>query len=1122
MRIERGLTGIVGPNGCGKSNLLEAIRWVMGEGSAKSLRGGAMDDVIFAGTSSRPARNFAEVAILAQTALAGEEAEVVRRIDRGAGSGYRINGDDVRAKDVGLFFADAATGAHSPALVSQGRISAIITSKPADRRAMLEEAAGISGLHVRRKDAEQKLCATEVNLARLDEVLADMEARMGALRRQARAAVRYRKLSQDIRVAEGRLIFARWQTAAKAADAAKAEARKADAVVAEAGERQRAVAAHQVQTINQLAVARGETLVARDAATEAGHAIAALKAERDGVARRMIEIAAQADRLTADRAREGSLREDAAAALHDLAAEATALDARIAASLTDQPALAQAWSHAESEVRNSEVALAQALTGQAREQAEVRVADAAFQAALRRNERAQAELDGYLAQRAALGDDNAIIGARDSAIARLSKSRADVAAHSAAIALAETERQNTATAREASAAKVASQAATLAALESEMAALQKSIDAGGGGGGAEAGRRRALDLVTAQPGYEQALAAALGDDLDGVIGSAGMRVWHGAALAEHDPPLPAGAIPLSRYVNAPPELARRLAHVIVAEADGGAPLVVGQRLVTRAGVLRRWDGFVASDQGAAAADRLIRINRLAELTAQHPAAGTALTQSRVERDTLQADVETAHQAAKAARAALMAAEAIIRTAQREEDAASAQLERTNARRTELAERIVQANAERETTAAEHDAARDARDAVPDGAATAAQVVALNSIAAQARATQADLRARIATQEREIATQRERLSAAKASIRSWQARAEDAARRIDDITRRGQAIDAEAKTLAGAPAALDSETAASEARAVVLNAATEAARAAERAAEQALREIEAKAATIGEALATAREQRAGAQARAENEDLRRIEMGRVSGERFECPPPLLPQVAGFDADTIRAASDESHDLEQVTLERERLGPVNLIAEQELAEIEASRTASAAERDELAEAISRLRGSISSLNREGRTRLMAAFTAVDGHFRRLFAQLFNGGVAHLELIDSDDPLAAGLEIFAQPPGKKLTSLSLLSGGEQALTAVALIFGLFLTNPAPICVLDEVDAPLDDANIERFCDLLDAMTRETTTRYLIVTHNAVTMARMHRLFGVTMVEQGVSRLVSVDLSAAERLAA
>jgi chromosome segregation protein len=203
-------------------------------------------------------------------------------------------------------------------------------------------------------------------------------------------------------------------------------------------------------------------------------------------------------------------------------------------------------------------------------------------------------------------------------------------------------------------------------------------------------------------------------------------------------------------------------------------------------------------------------------------------------------------------------------------------------------------------------------------------------------------------------------------------------------------------------------------------------------------------------------------------------------------------------------------------------VNLVAERELAEVESSSTTIAAERAELGEAVAALRGSIQTLNREGRQRLRAAFEAVDGHFRRLFATLFDGGAAHLELVDSDDPLEAGLEIMAQPPGKRLQSLTLLSGGEQALTAVALIFALFLTNPAPICVLDEVDAPLDDANIERFCDLLDRMTRETATRYLIVTHNAVTMSRMHRLFGVTMIERGISRLVSVDLQAAETLVA
>jgi chromosome segregation protein len=252
------------------------------------------------------------------------------------------------------------------------------------------------------------------------------------------------------------------------------------------------------------------------------------------------------------------------------------------------------------------------------------------------------------------------------------------------------------------------------------------------------------------------------------------------------------------------------------------------------------------------------------------------------------------------------------------------------------------------------------------------------------------------------------------------------------------------------------------------------------------------------------------------------MGRVAGERFECPAPVLPTRAGFDSASVTTPQAESAAHERLTFDRERIGPVNLLAERELAELEAAGNSTAAERDELGQAVHRLRGSIGTLNREGRQRLLAAFEAVDGHFRRLFTTLFDGGQAHLELVDSDDPLEAGLEIMAQPPGKRLQSLTLLSGGEQALTAVALIFGLFLTNPAPICVLDEVDAPLDDANIERFCDLLDRMTRETDTRYLIVTHNAVTMSRMHRLFGVTMIERGVSRLVSVDLQAAEALAA
>ncbi len=298
--------------------------------------------------------------------------------------------------------------------------------------------------------------------------------------------------------------------------------------------------------------------------------------------------------------------------------------------------------------------------------------------------------------------------------------------------------------------------------------------------------------------------------------------------------------------------------------------------------------------------------------------------------------------------------------------------------------------------------------------------------------------------------------------------------------------------------------------------------AERAAEGDVSRAAAAFAAANESLSSARERRAAASARAEAQEARRTEYGRVCYERFECIPQRLPEKMGFDESEVVDADAQSALLERLTAERERIGPVNLVAEQELAELDDARVKGAEEAEELTQAIHRLRGSIGSLNREGRVRLLDAYRQVDAHFRSLFTSLFDGGQAHLELVESDDPLEAGLEIMAQPPGKRLSTLTLLSGGEQALTAVALIFALFLTNPAPICVLDEVDAPLDDANVERFCDLLDRMTRETDTRYLIVTHNAVTMSRMHRLYGVTMIEKGISRLVSVDLGGATTLLA
>ncbi|MGP1283638.1 MAG: chromosome segregation SMC family protein [Parasphingopyxis sp.] len=1125
LRIEPGLTGVVGPNGCGKSNLLEALRWTMGESSPKSMRGGGMEDVIFAGTDVRPARDFAEVSILAErdesdrpdndTVALESEVEVVRRIERGAGSAYRVNGRDVRAKDVALLFADAATGAHSPALVSQGKIGAVVSAKPAERRQMLEEAAGIAGLHVRRKDAEQKLRATETNLSRLDDLLADMDGRIRALKRQANAARRYRKLTDQIELGEARLVFARWRDAAAAAEAAKAEAERAEAQVAEAAERQRAAAMHQADAARKLAEHRNAAQEAREAASALGHELAALKNERSALERRIDELANQRENLSRDRGREDALASDAAAALERLGAEEREIAGRLEG--TDER-LAESENklhEAETVSREAELAMARALAAQASQQADIRVAEAGAESARQRLARAEGEAGRIASELAELGDVGPLERtyaeadtARDAAEARVTELRA-------AIETADGQREAAADARDTAESETAAARAALAALESEARALAKGME--------DAVEDKALGHVRAAKGYEKALAAALGDDLEAGLGETSARRWAGSETHDGDPALPSGIEPLADHVTAPAQLLRRLAQIGVVETDDGSiDLAVGQRLVTRAGTLRRWDGYVASDEGAAAADRLMRANRLEAIEAALPAARADVEAAAARAAEAVAAVTEARTALEDSRDALGAAEDAARAAIRAQDSARAAIERLADQQAGLAERRERASAELEEAKRGLEDAEAAVAGLPDGGDTDASVERLKAASEAARLILAEARAEAATIGQAIDADKARLEAAQAEADSWKSRAGEAARRVQEMTRRETEAEAEAKALADAPGEIDAKIRGLQGRVAEAEERAESARAEERAGEERVAETEQLAAEAVETLSAAREHRAGGQARFENAESRRREFERVASERFQSAPRGLAAKYEFDAEDVAGAEQESAALDKLKADRERIGPVNLVAESELEELETERDSSLAEREELGQAINRLRGSIGNLNREGRARLLAAFEEVDKHFRRLFGTLFQGGQAHLALIDSDDPLEAGLEIMAQPPGKKLATLTLLSGGEQALTAVALIFALFLTNPAPICVLDEVDAPLDDANIERFCELLDQMAAETDTRYLIVTHNAVTMARMHRLYGVTMVERGVSRLVSVDLGGAETLLA
>ena len=1120
LRIEPGLTGVVGPNGCGKSNLLEAIRWVMGESSAKSLRGGGMEDVIFAGTASRPPRDFAEVVLTAESADR-QELEVVRRIERGAGSAYRINGRDVRAKDVALIFADAATGAHSPALVSQGRIAAVIAAKPAERRLMLEEAAGIAGLHVRRKDAEQKLRATEANLARLEDLMAGLDSQIASLRRQARAAERYRALSDKIKLVEARLIFARWREAAAAAEAARAEAQTAEACVTEAQGAVKAAQQAQMAGAEALATARDTLADRRDDASAHGHRIAALTSQLETAEQRLTDLERQRQRIEQDRSDADRLTQDAAQALAGLERELLASEARLAEDAARRPALAAAVGSAENAVQQAELALAQATAAQAGVEAEWRVAEAEANAAAARLARLDQEAARQRAQRAALAQqgnpDRAVeeaLARRDTANAALAEARTTLEGQQARKAVLQG-------ARDTAASALAAARAELAGVEREHAALLRDREARERQARSKHGLPQAIDRIRAAPGYERALAAVLGRDAKTALGLAPKgeegRFWTGAPAPTS---VPAG---LAGHVReCPPELAARLALVHVADEDDGRGLGPGEWLVTLAGRLRRWDGFVAFGEGAAEAARLEAENRFTELEADLP--GMRLTAAEAEnlQNSVQTELGRLQTEVVGSERALAAAAEAERAALRALDQAEDARARLAARCAELDASEADLADQRQAAESERTEAEARRAALPDPEAGRAALAVAQSRHQTARQALQAAMATLSAHDQSLAVARERAAAQRSEMSNWQARAGDAAGRLAEMARRLDEIEEERGVVAAKPAALMREIEAGDELRARLTTELAEAEAAVAAATAASRTADETLSTINEELATAREARAGAVARAENEEQRRAEMGRISGERFQCPPPLLPGRFEFDAADVADAAEESATMDRLTADRERIGPVNLVAADELAAAEGRHAESLAEQGELTEAVHRLRGSIGSLNREGRERLRAAFEAVDTHFRRLFTRLFEGGQAHLALVDSDDPLEAGLEIYAQPPGKRLQSLTLLSGGEQALTAVALIFALFLTNPAPICVLDEVDAPLDDANIERFCDLLDAMVGETDTRYLIVTHNAVTMSRMHRLFGVTMVEKGVSRLVSVDLGRAEELLA
>ncbi len=1130
LAIEPGVTGVVGPNGCGKSNLVEGLKWVMGETSAKQMRGSEMDDIIFSGSANRPARNIAEVSLVLdntdRTAPAQfngfDELEVTRKIEREKGSNYKVNTTDVRARDVQLLFADQASGARSTALVSQGHIGRVVSAKPTDRRKLLEEAAGITGLQSRRHEAELRLKGAETNLERLDDIMITLDAQLQSLRKQVRQATRYRNLNEHIRKAEAALFFIRWTEASEQMAKTRHLLEETERAVGE-------MTGVTAQISTAQAQAAGGLPQRRQVEADAAAALQRLSLARESLteAESRLEIAQQEattrlHQTQQDMERERSLVSDSTAATSRLEQErgeiAGAGEDHTEALETALQRLENARAVFESKDTEASSAMEQLAADEARRSDLVRRHD---------------ELEIRVAR---LREESENLGSNIDALEQAAKNQGD---------LKEASDQLTQTSHELEATRAIAMTAETARVEAMKRLTESQEDA------REAladftrlsAEERALaelletgdpdlwpplvDALNVQSGYEGALGTALGDDLSAATDESAPIHWAGVPAYQSAPSLPAGSAPLSDYVSGSDALIRRLSQVgVVDNSEKGrrlAPdLKQGQRLVAMDGGFWRWDGYTASsDAPAAAAVRLEQRNRLSAVRLGLAQAKLLADNAEDKQSAAKTGLEQATSQEGAAKDNVREAEARLTSAQNHHSELRQKMAETDSKlaaRHEASTRVL--NDLTETEAELGDAAKTIA-ALPDAGAGREAVTQLRALATDARTLLIDAQSAFDGLQKQTAQRAQRLQVIADELASWTERRTGAEAQLEHLEERHQQLTEEQARLATEPDTIETNRRELDSRLQVAEEKRK--EAADRLVEsetklaetdKALREAEA-------GLASIREERVRAQSGVEQAKQVLDALIERIMDRLNCGPDALPDIAQLKEDSDLPELDNAEKrVERLLRERENMGPVNLRAEAESQELNEQIEGLNLERNDLLKAIDKLRRGINDLNRDGRQRLQVSFKEVDKHFQELFVRLFGGGRAHLTMTESDDPLEAGIEIMASPPGKRLQVMSLLSGGEQALTALALLFGVFLTNPAPICVLDEVDAPLDDANVDRFCALVEEIAKAATTRFVVITHHRMTMARVDRLYGVTMGEQGVSQLVSVDLGQAMKL--
>ena len=1076
INIAKGLTGVVGPNGCGKSNLVEALRWAMGETSYKSMRTSAMDDVIFSGTENRPPRNFAEVSLVLDNKERNapkdynseEVVEVTRRIERESGSAYRINGKDIRARDVQMLFADVSTGARSPSLVRQGQIDELISQKPEQRRRILEEAAGISGFHVRRHEAELRLNAAQTNLERLDDVLKELSSQMRSLKKQAREANRYKSLSKEIRKAQSVVLAVKYEVINKQLSESKNQFAEA---VKDHQETIREVASLNSEEIKYQA----ELTPLRENAAKDSAKLQRLVIEMEGLDKEFLRQKERASELSefiqstkSQLVRENEILTD----LKDLLSKQGDNEFNIQKKSDTEKSIKE---HTEDLIKNN-ILLEEFSSFYSKQENIKKIISSD-------NDLKESILSQIKRENNLLDDLGST--SEDSQIeAKTSNEKEQAIRTEIEVKIKELKKSED---------FVSNMVATYSQKEALKRIIGESFD----------NDETLIDKLNVTPGYENALDALLGDELYYSTNEKNPIYWKLLDEFEEDHELPNNCEPLSNYVKGSDALKRRLNQTGIINKEDGMKLISrlkhGQRLVSKEGDLWRWDGLVVkSTSSSSASERLQNRNQLEDIIKsidefekkyvgidnikeKNTEIQNHITNLKIELDRINNEIKNKDDLDKK-----------IFSTKQELSNLNLKLAEFNKNSLENLNQLESVNAsivEFETNYKNISDLKQKSDEIRDSITKLK--IDLDRINTEI-SSKDDLDKKIPQTENQILELNNRLK----SLEDEKSKNLNLPNKIEDKRNSLQTLIEESKIL----------NSKSEDEFIKL--------------ENTLNDIRNRVRSTSEKEAQDRELKGRLEILSQSNNERMSEVKSLINKELNINADELIKLTNFsDENPMPTETSAEDSYERFKNERELLGGVNLRADFELEEIQERFDETKSEREDLDKAITELKKGITGLNQESRERMRLAFDEVNSKFQEVFKKLFGGGNAQLNFVDSDDPLEAGLEMLAQPPGKKLKSMDSLSGGEKALTATSLIFAVFLTNPSPICVLDEVDAPLDDANVERFCDLIDEMSKSVNTRFLIITHHALTMSRMDRLFGVTMQEKGVSQLVSVDLSTAEK---